>query len=165
MTSDKPIPMTPSGHVTQISGSLPTVDVDIQCHEDREIGEETVTITVRARPGFEAMAQALLPCLLPTANLFSAASLFPGMAVGPSSAQTTFLGPMAALAGMANTSAPDRNADLSSVWGLWQSMMAQAWGPAMSSLGAPWMTAWQDSATSWAEMMRQMSGVPLCSGK
>lgn len=162
----------PGGDVTRITASLPSVDMEISRHDDTAAGAEAVTITLRARPGFEAMAQSLLPSAMMMPALMGGS----GMAANPMAAFSALMGPMAALTGTSTaqtaTGAATGSSDplgMAEAMGQWQKMMQQAWAPMMESWGAMMGGAMMGSAmpnlgssNPFAQMMAQMAGVPLC---
>jgi hypothetical protein len=143
----------PGADVTRITASLPTVDMEITRHDDAVAGAEAVTITLRARPGFDAMAQALLP----------SAMMMPGL--------NPFMGPMAALTSAGASQGANPSSDplgMTAAMGQWQKMVEQAWAPVLESWGAMMGGAMPTLGTGlgknpFADMMAQMAGVPLCS--
>lgn len=142
MTSEKPSPFAAQAKgedITRITGSLPNVDLEIVRREDPAGESETVTITMRARPGFDAVAAAMLPSLL-------SSGLNPGALWGGLGASPLLLG-----------AAPSQNAEALAAlnpFALWQQIGEQ--------MMTTWMSAWMGQGNPFVEMMQKMSGVPLC---
>lgn len=125
--------------VTRITGSLPNVDLEIIRREDPNGGCESVSITMHARPGFDAVAATLLPALGNPALLWSQ------MAQGamPLLGNNTGFGPSLA--------------DASNPFALWQQMSEQMW--------QPWLSLWGQAAggsNPFVSAMMEAVGAPLC---
>lgn len=121
--------------VTRITGSLPNLDLEIIRREDPNGGCESVSITMHARPGFEAVAANLLPAL------GNPAALWLQMAQGA----LPLLDGKGAMGAEMNPFA------------LWQQMSEQMW--------QPWLSLWGQAASGsnpFMEMMMNATGVPLC---
>jgi hypothetical protein len=151
--------------VTRITASLPTVDMEIVRHDDSAAGAEAVTITLRARPGFDALAQALMPSAMVFPSLFGA-----GAGAGPMAAFSPFSSAFSALGGPGSASAGPTAAMQADLMGeamtQWQKIMEQTWSPwiqGWSTLMAGGMANTGRASNPFADMMAQFSGVPLCS--
>lgn len=134
-TSNQPSPQAVSEDVTRITGHLPNLDLEIIRRDDPERGAETVTITMRAYPGFDAVARDILPALGNPALLW--AQMAPGAFPGQSAPMASMMNPFA----------------------LWQQMgeqMMQSWMQAGTGL-------WSGQGNPFLRMMMDAVGAPLCS--
>ncbi|WP_076398433.1 hypothetical protein [Insolitispirillum peregrinum] len=142
-TSNQPSPQAVSEDVTRITGHLPNLDLEIIRRDDPERGAEMVTITMRAYPGFDAVARDILPALGNPALLW--AQMAPG-----------------ALPGILTGACPGQSAPMASMmnpFALWQQMGEQV----MQSWMQAGMGLWSGQNNPFLRMMMDAAGAPLCS--
>lgn len=65
---------------TRLTASLPQLDIEITRSEPAEGGAEILTISLRAQPGFEAVAQSLLPAMMMMPQMLASGMTSPMMA-------------------------------------------------------------------------------------